>query len=69
MSFSVRAGDSLMSGRHSEAAFEPVIEVQLLRKGYMPFASARAIALLKERRAALIAAAVTGQLDVGEFRA
>ena len=60
--------------RHSETAFEAVIEARLLPKGYVPvcresFDRARAIALPKERRAALIAAAVTGQLDVGEFAA
>ena len=60
--------------RHSEAAFETVIEAEPLQSGRMRIAPKdvdreRTIALLKERRAALIAAAVTGQLDVGEFAA
>ncbi len=84
--------------RHSEAAFETVIETHLLASGYTPVApegfdrkraifpetvlafiretqpkewaklealhGERTIALLKERRAALIAAAVTGKIDV-----
>jgi len=86
------------NSRHSEAAFETVIEAHLLANGYTPIApegfdreraifpetvlafihatqpkewaklealhGERTIALLKERRAALIAAAVTGQIDV-----
>jgi hypothetical protein len=58
-----------MTTRHSEAAFETVIEAHLLWNGYMPVARERTIPLLEEHRAALIAATVTGQPDVGEFAA
>ena len=54
---------------HSEDAFERVIEAEPPRSGRMRIAPngvdrERAIALLKEGRAALIAGAVTGQLSV-----
>jgi hypothetical protein len=64
----------MSQGRHSEAAFETVIKAEPLQNGRMGIAPKgvdreRTIALLKERRAALIAPAVSGQLDVGEFAA
>jgi len=87
----------MAAARHSESAFETVIEAHLLARVYLPVARSgfdrgraifsqtvlafiaaettkldairpateRTIALLNERRAALIAAAVTGQIDVG----
>ena len=65
-----------MTSRHPEAAFEAVIEAVNLQSGRMRIAPKdvereRTIAPLKGRRAflILIAAAVTGQLDVGEFAA
>ncbi len=48
----------------SEAAFETVSETRLLANGYVAAATARGIALLKERCAALIAAAVTGKIEL-----
>jgi len=45
------------------------ISIDLSRVDVLRSATERTITLLKERRAALIAAAVTGQIDVGEFAA
>lgn len=60
--------------RHPEVAFETVIEAVNLQNGRMRIAPKdvereRSIAPLKGRRAFVIAATVTGQLDVGEFAA
>jgi hypothetical protein len=58
--------------RHSEFAFETVIEDHLQANGYVSvtrdgFDRDRAIfPELKERRSALIAAAVTGKIDIRE---
>ena len=64
----------MSQGRHSEAVFESVIEADPLRNGHVRVAPEgvdhkRTIVLLKENRAALIDAAVTSQIDVGEFAA
>lgn len=55
-----------MTIRHSESAFETVIEAHLLQNAYVKldrdgFDCER---VPRERRAALIAAAVTGQINV-----
>jgi hypothetical protein len=50
----------------SEAAFETVIEAHLLGHGYQVLAAERRIRLLKERRSALIFAAVTGKIAISE---
>lgn len=60
-----------MDQRQSEAAFETVIEAHLLQNGYVPvaregFDHERAITLLKECRAVLIAAGVTDELDIAD---
>jgi hypothetical protein len=55
-----------MSLRHTEAIFEIIIEADLLANSRSLWTgrAKRTIALLKVRRAALIAAAVTGQIAV-----
>ena len=45
------------------------IAEQTAKLDALRFATERTVTLLKERRAALIAAAVTGQIDVGEATA
>jgi len=51
--------------REEQRAIVTHIAAETAKLDAMRLATERTIALLKERRAALIAAAVTGQIDVG----
>lgn len=51
----------MMTTRHSQSAFETVIEAHLLQNSYVKLDRER---VPRERRAALIAAAVTGQINM-----
>lgn len=53
----------------SEAAFETVIEAVLLANGYSRVEGKKFVGPRKERRAALITAAVTGQIPPEEMGA
>jgi|APTNR8051073442_1049403.scaffolds.fasta_scaffold09858_3 hypothetical protein len=55
--------------RTSEAAFEAAIEAVLLANGYSTVDGKKFVGPRKERRAALITAAVTGQIPLEEMRA
>jgi hypothetical protein len=54
--------------RTSEAAFETAIEAVLRANGYSTVDGKKFVGPQKERRAALITAAVTGQIPLEEMR-